>query len=87
MADIVMPQQKQPRLIVVAAFDRNDDGELVPACDAQQQQSEERAIRLAKGLAGKHAGVIAWSRDADPRLGEYGPPTTLFVAGDVPEME
>jgi hypothetical protein len=28
--------------------------------------TEERTIRTAKALAGKHAGVIAWSRDADP---------------------
>lgn len=27
------------------------------------------------------------SRDADPALGDYGPPTTLFVSGDVPDME
>jgi hypothetical protein len=87
MSDAISPQQKQPKLIVVAALDRNDDGELVPAFDPQQQQSEEPATRLAKGLAGKHAGVIAWSRDADPRLGEYGPPTTLLTAGDVPDME
>ena len=87
MSDTVTVQQKQPKLIVVAAFDRNEDGELVPAFDPQQQQSEERATRLAKGLAGKHAGVIAWSREANPRLGEYGPPTTLFTAGDVPDME
>jgi hypothetical protein len=38
-------------------------------------------------LAGKHVGVIAWSRDADPALGDYGPPTTLFQSGEVPDME
>lgn len=42
---------------------------------------------MAKGLASKHIGVIAWSRDADPALGDYGPPTTLLVSGDVPDME
>lgn len=31
-------------------------------------------------------GVIAWSREAQPDVGEYGPPTTLFVSGDVPDM-
>ncbi|WP_394885947.1 hypothetical protein ACG873_00300 (plasmid) [Mesorhizobium sp. AaZ16] len=35
----------------------------------------------------KHAGVIAWSREANPALGEYGEPSTLFVSGDVPAME
>ena len=87
MSNTVTPQQKQPKLIVVAAFDHNQDGELIPAFDPQQQQSEDRAIRLAKGLATKHAGVIAWSREANPALGEYGPPTTLFISGDVPDME
>lgn len=40
-----------------------------------------------KGLGGETAGVIAWSRDANPSLGEYGEPTTLFVGGGVPDME
>jgi hypothetical protein len=31
--------------------------------------------------------VIAWSREANPDIGEYGPPTILFQHGDVPEME
>jgi hypothetical protein len=48
---------------------------------------EERAIRTARALADKHVGVIARSRDANPDIGEYGPPTTLFVSGDVPDME
>ncbi|AZV21145.1 MULTISPECIES: hypothetical protein [Mesorhizobium] len=79
--------QKNPRLIVVVAFDRGEDGELFPAFGPADQQSEDRAIRTAKALAAKHAGVIAWSREADPTLGEYGPPNTLFVSGDVPDME
>ncbi|MBX3584750.1 MAG: hypothetical protein KF810_22980 [Rhizobiaceae bacterium] len=76
-----------PKLIVTAAFDRGDDGELVAAYGPAEQQSEERAIRTAKMLATKHAGVIAWTRDANPKIGEYGEPTTLFQAGDVPDME
>ncbi|TJV25205.1 MAG: hypothetical protein E5Y04_10300 [Mesorhizobium sp.] len=79
--------QKNPRLIVVVAFDRGEDGELFHAFGPADQQSEDRAIRTAKALAAKHAGVIAWSREADPTLGEYGPPNTLFVSGDVPDME
>ena len=79
--------QKNPRLIVVVAFDRGEDGELFPAFGPADQQSEDRAIRTARALAAKHAGVIAWSRKADPTLGEYGPPNTLFVSGDVPDME
>lgn len=79
--------QKNPRLIVVVAFDRGEDGDLFPAFGPADQQSEDRAIRTAKTLAAKHAGVIAWSREADPTLGEYGPPNTLFISGDVPDME
>ncbi|MDR7034470.1 hypothetical protein [Mesorhizobium sp. BE184] len=87
MSDALLPQQKRPKLIVVVAFDRGEDGELFPAFGPADQQSEERAIRTAKALASKHVGVIAWSREANPDIGEYGPPKTLFVSGDVPDME
>lgn len=76
-----------PKLMVVMAFDLDEDGELQPAFDPMEQQSEERAVRVAKDLAPKHAGVIAWSREANPMLGAYGDPTTLFVSGDVPDVE
>jgi hypothetical protein len=81
------PQAKMPKLIVVVAFDRDEEGELQPAFGPAEQQSEERAIRTARGLAPKHAGVIAWNGEANPAIGEYGEPTTLFVHGDVPDME
>lgn len=61
--------QKNPRLIVVVAFDRGEDGELFPAFGPADQQSEDRAIRTARALTAKHSGVIAWSREADPTLG------------------
>jgi len=83
----VLPQQKHPKLIVVVAFDRDEEGELFPAFGPADQQTEERAIRAAKALVDKHVGVIAWSREANPDIGEYGPPVTLFASGDVPEME
>jgi hypothetical protein len=87
MSTATLPQAKTPKLIVVVAFDRGEDGELLTAFGPADQQSEERAIRLARTLAAKHTGVIAWSREAHPDIGEYGPPTTLFVSGDVPDME
>lgn len=78
----------KPRLIVVAAFDADEEGELRPAPGyPAEQDSEERAKRVAQALAGRHTGVIAWSREADMQTGEYGPPTVLFKAGDVPDME
>lgn len=45
------------------------------------------AIRLAKLIESQHAGVIAWSREANPAIGEYGEPTILYRAGEVPDME
>lgn len=33
-----------PKLIVVMAFDRDEEGELQPAFDPMEQQSEEQAI-------------------------------------------
>jgi hypothetical protein len=38
-------------------------------------------------LSGKHAGVIAWSRTAQPDIGEYGDPVELARYGEVPDME
>jgi hypothetical protein len=87
MSDAILPKQKMPKLVVVMAFDPDDDGVLQVVFGAAEQQSEERAIRTAKALAPKHAGVIAWSREAYPALGEYGEPSTLFISGDVPAME
>ncbi len=87
MSDGLLPERKMPKLIVAAAFDRGEDGELFPIYGPAEQQTEERAVRVAKSLATKHAGVIAWSREANPAFGEYGPPKTLFQAGDVPDME
>jgi len=74
-------------LIVLAAYDRNDEGDLVPAFDPRQVDTAERAVREAELLAATHASVMVWSRDADPALGEYGPPTILFKHGDIPNME
>lgn len=76
-------QQKLPKLIVVIAFDLNGDGQLETVFGPQDFQTEDRAIRTAQSLANTHRGVIAWSREANIHLGEYGPPTTLFVSGDV----
>lgn len=78
---------KQAKLIVLAAFDASEDGELLPAFEPRQVQSEETAKMQARLLALKHAGVIAWSRVADPLVGEYGDPTVLYQSGRVPEME
>jgi len=75
------------KLIVLAAFDKNDDGEFVPAFDPRQIDTEERATREARMMAGLHSGVVAWSREADLAIGEYGPPVVLFRSGEIPELE
>lgn len=78
---------EKQKLIVLAAFQRNDEGDLVPAFDPRQVDTEERAKREARLMADQYAGVVAWSREADPAIGEYGPPVILFQAGDVPDFE
>ncbi len=75
------------KLTVVMVFTRTDEGELIPAFEPAQFDSEERALRSARALAEKHVGVLAWSREVRPDIGEYGEPTVLFQAGDVPDME
>ena len=75
------------KLIVLAAFDRDEEGNLVPAWDPREMQDERRAVSAARQIQHLHAGVVAWVRDADLALGDYGPPTVLAVYGDVPEME
>lgn len=76
-----------PKLVVVMAFDFGEDGELGPAGEPEEAQSEEQAVRKAKVLAQSHAGVLAWSRVANPNLGEYGEPVELFRHGEVAELE
>ena len=75
------------KLIVLWAFDKGEDGELLPAFDAREMQDEGTAIRTAKELASRHVGVITWSRTADLINGEFGAPVVLFQNGDVPELE
>lgn len=75
------------KLIVLSAFTKTDDGELIPAFEPRQIDTEEKAMRIARSMAPEYAGVLAWSRDADPSIGEYGPPTILFQHGEIPDME
>jgi len=83
------PITKMPTLIVLLAFKPGENGDLQPAFEPREMQSEERAIREAKIMAGsgQFAGVIAWSREARPDIGEYGEPEILFQDGDAPTME
>ena len=75
------------KLIVLVAFDRDEEGELQPAFEPREMPDERRARQVALEMKERHAGVIAWARNADPALGEFGPPDVLAVYGDVPDME
>lgn len=75
------------QLIVVAAFDRDPDGELLPAFEAMEMPSVEKAMESAAALSRHHDGIVAWHRSADLDLGEFGPPEILALYGEVPEME
>ena len=75
------------KLIVVIAFEDDGEGGVRPAFEPREFQSEDRARREAGAMAGRYAGVIAWSRDAYPDTGDYGEPTILFQHGNVPDME
>lgn len=84
--------EKQPtptKLIVYVAFVRDEEGELQPAFEAREAQSESAAKQQARILwaSGKYAGALAWWRSADLVNGEFGEPVVLFQQGEVPEME
>lgn len=72
---------------MLAAFVKNDDGDLVPTFDPRQVDSEERVKRDAVMLGDSYVGVVAWSREADPAIGEYDPPVVLYQRGEIPELE
>lgn len=75
------------RLIVAWAFEYGEDGELRPAFDPQEMRSEHQAIMQAQSYMSKYVGAIAWARDAQPDIGEYGDPIMLFRWGAVPDLE
>lgn len=74
------------KLIVLAAYKADDEGNMVEAFEPRQMPTEERAVREGKSLASKYDGVLAWARDADPDLGEYGPPVIIFKHGEIPDI-
>ena len=82
------PKEGVKKLIVLMAFDKDPEtGELAPAFEACEMSDERRAVLKAKELAGTHAGVITWSREANLRLGEYGWSEVLFKSGSIPDLD
>lgn len=77
-----------PKLIVLMAFDRDPEtGEVRPAFEPRECQSEDQAIYRAKLASTQHDAVIAWAREASPDVGDYGEPVELFRSGEVPDMD
>ena len=74
------------KLIVLVAYKTDDEGNMVEAFEPRQMPTEERAIREGKTLSSQYDGVVAWSRDADPDIGEYGPPNVIYQHGEIPDM-
>ena len=74
------------QLIVVVVLTKAMQANCFQVGEPLQFETAERAVRAAKDLASMHAGVIAWSREARPDVGEYGQPTVLYTAGEVLQM-
>lgn len=83
------PPIKPTKLIVAMAYVRDEEGELRPAIEPREMQSEERAGREARLWAGsgKYVGTIAWSRSADLANGVFGDPEVIFQWGAMPDMD
>ena len=75
------------KLIAVEAFNRCASGALVEAFEPRYMTREDAAIYAAQTLINDHDGVVAWSREADPAVGEGGPTIILFQYGIIPEFE
>ena len=85
----LLPEPKDPpkSLIVVWAFDKGEDGEMVPAFDPREMPDERRAIAAAKAAAATHGAATAWKRAVRPDRGEFGEPEILFQHGPVPDLD
>jgi hypothetical protein len=87
VGQLPVPKAPKMKLVVLMAFDRGEDGELLPAFEAREMPDERRAVQTARELAHRHDGVIAWARDANPALGEFGVSEDLFRAGEIPDLD
>jgi hypothetical protein len=74
-------------LIVLCAFDKDDEGNLQAAFEPREMQDERRAMRTARLISHSHDGVIAWKREVNVAAGEYGAPEVLYQAGEVPDLD
>lgn len=70
---------------VVLGFQHGKKGALIPDEPKEIQGGEERCVMAAKRLAQSRAGVIAFSRSGDPKLGDWDDAVVLYQDGIVPE--
>lgn len=51
----------------------------------KQARDEEHALLLVERLAATKAGVIALRAEVDEEMGDYGEPTIVDQAGEIPQ--
>jgi hypothetical protein len=52
----------------------------------QQFNDPDEATTKAAAIAGRYAGVVAYTMDVDEDRGEYSDPRNLLKIGDVPDF-
>ncbi|WP_160008433.1 hypothetical protein [Rhizobium sp. 18055] len=75
------------KLIVLSAFNIDDQGMLVHAFEPRRMKGEDTAVYVAETMVNDYAGVVVWSREANVAIGEQGPSIILFQSGQVPEFD
>lgn len=70
---------------VVLGFQLGKGGVLVADEPREIHGGKDRCVSAARRLAEARAGVIAFSRTGDPKLGDWGDAEVLFQSGVVPE--
>lgn len=70
---------------VVLGFQVGKGGVLVADEPREIHGGQERCVSAAKRLSESRAGVIAFSRTGDPKLGDWDDAVVLWQDGIVPE--
>jgi hypothetical protein len=73
--------------IFLVAFDIDERGQAIQAFEPRLAANESSALDEAQGLAGQHAGVVLWKREAVPAIGEEGEPVILWQAGRIGDFD
>lgn len=70
---------------VVLAFQQSKRGALVADEPKEIHGGADRCISAAKRLAQSRAGVVAFSRTGDPKMGDWEDAVVLWQEGLIPE--